>query len=129
MIGAPKFPAGVKFLIGVFPDLFGTAAGRRLQSWAMKWVRTSPASYMDHRVAATTDTNPFDKKESLVATLQGWVLVWALGSNLPDDDLNFYGPRNQTEFPGNSRLIDPQVIYPSNARTLCTVGGWLSSLR
>ena len=45
-------------------------------------------------------------------TVQGWVLVWALGSNLPDDDLNFYGPRNQTEFPGNSRLIDPQVIHP-----------------
>ena len=46
------------------------------------------------------------------------MLVWALGSNLTDDDLNFYGPRNQTEFPGNSRLIDPQVIGPFNARTL-----------
>eukprot|EP01043_Picozoa_sp_COSAG02_P012519 COSAG02_NODE_483_length_21396_cov_20.544801_9_plen_150_part_00 len=43
------------------------------------------------------------------------MLVWALGSNLPDDDLNFYGPRNQTEFPGNSRLIDPQVICPNAA--------------
>ena len=48
--------------------------------------------------------------------VQGWVLVWALGSNLPEDDLNFYGPRNQTEFPGNSRLIDPQVIALLNAR-------------
>ena len=48
--------------------------------------------------------------------VQGWVLVWALGSNLPDDDLNFYGPRNQTEFPGNLRLIDPQVIVLLNAR-------------
>ena len=64
MIGAPKFPAGVKFLIGVFPDLFGTAAGRRLQSWAMKWVCTSPspAGYADHRIAATT--NPIDKAQS-----------------------------------------------------------------
>jgi hypothetical protein len=46
---------------------------------------------------------------------QGWVLVWALGSNLPDNDLNFYGPRNQTEFQGNSRLMDPQVIICPNA--------------
>ena len=35
------FPSGVKFLIGVFPDLFGTVAGRALQDLAIKWVRSS----------------------------------------------------------------------------------------
>ncbi len=51
MIGAPMFPSGVKFLIGVFPDLFGTVAGRALQDWAMKWVRLSFCS----TTAPTTD--------------------------------------------------------------------------
>eukprot|EP01043_Picozoa_sp_COSAG02_P012520 COSAG02_NODE_483_length_21396_cov_20.544801_10_plen_88_part_00 len=44
MIGAPTFPDGVKFLIGVFPDLFGTVAGRVLQDWAIKWVWSSSLS-------------------------------------------------------------------------------------
>lgn len=90
IIGAPLFPSGVKFLIGVFPDLFGTAAGRSLQEWATTW---------------------------------GWCLVWALGSNLPDDDLNFYGARNQTEFKGNARLLDPHVLASSRVTNLTVVAG------
>eukprot|EP01050_Picozoa_sp_SAG11_P007902 SAG11_NODE_674_length_7801_cov_3.578032_1_plen_619_part_00 len=77
VIGAPLFPDSVKFVIGAFPDMFGTATGRLLQQWAAK---------------------------------HSWALVWSLGSNLPGDDMNFYGALNQTEFPGNRRLLDPHVL-------------------
>ena len=81
IIGAPLFPSGVKFLIGVFPDLFGTPAGQELQAWAGRW---------------------------------GWSLVWALGPNLPSDNLDFYGSLNQTQFAGNHRFVDPKVLASPN---------------
>jgi hypothetical protein len=42
----------------------------------------------------------------------GWALAWALGSNLPRDDLDFYGPENQTEFRGGRR---PRAGLPPSA--------------
>lgn len=125
ILGAPLFPQSVKFLIGAFPDLFGTTNGRLLQQLAAR---------------------------------NGWALVWALGSNLPSDDMNFCeqshktnrrqlrillrpsfnsvrppsqrdllcsvsvsqkglfadGPENQTQFAGNRRLLDPEVLPHSS---------------
>ena len=44
LIGAPLFPADVKFVLGVFPDLFGTAAGLLLRQWCACWGRTNLAT-------------------------------------------------------------------------------------
>ena len=46
------FPSGVKFLIGVFPDLFGTVAGCALQDLAIKWVRSS---FLLHQQSCVVD--------------------------------------------------------------------------
>mmetsp|Transcript_59870 Transcript_59870/g.143005 ORF Transcript_59870/g.143005 Transcript_59870/m.143005 type:complete len:590 (-) Transcript_59870:82-1851(-) len=40
LLGKLEFPSSVRFLIGAYPALFGTSAGRKLQSWARSrgWV-------------------------------------------------------------------------------------------
>ena len=36
VVGTPRFPEGVHFIVGAFPDLFGTGVGLALQRWCVQ---------------------------------------------------------------------------------------------
>merc|ERR1712093_826245 len=81
ILGNPRLPDGVSFLIGNFHTLFGTDAGREMQ---------------------------------LLADHYSWPLVWGFAANPPH-----FGLQNEresspnamnTSFPGNQRILDPEVL-------------------
>jgi len=63
IVGHPRLPDGVKFLIGNFPILFGTDQGRKLQKvadhykWPLVWSRGRSTSHIDSNADASVSWN------------------------------------------------------------------------
>lgn len=100
IVGNPRLPEGVKFLIGQFPALFGTSAGRRVQQladhygWPLVWALGNGGHTSGRHP-------PHPPHPPSTGTKPG------------------HGPkRGGSSMPGNQRLLDPRSATLTTNATL-----------